>query len=275
MLNSSKNVGSKTSSVQSIERAIAILKAFSLEKEELGVTELSQRLNLHKSTVSRLVASLQREGLVEENPVTRKYRLGVALVTLGGLVLQRLDVTQVARPLMQALADTTQETVSLAVRDRDEVVTIAQFPSPQPVKHIGWVGRRVSFHCTSTGKVLLAYLPMAEQKAIIARGLPRYTLNTIVSSDLLCRELTRVREQGYAVSQEEFETGLNEVAAPICDHTQGVVAAISVSGPAFRLSAECFSTVASHAQQAALSLSLQLGCSSLAHLPDSQAFSGK
>jgi IclR family acetate operon transcriptional repressor len=275
MLNSSKNVGSKTSSVQSIERAIAILKAFSLEKEELGVTELSQRLNLHKSTVSRLLASLQREGLVEENHVTRKYRLGVALVTLGGLVLQRLDVSQVARPLMQALADTTQETVSLAVRDREEVVTIAQFPSPQPVKHIGWAGRRVPFHCTSTGKVLLAYLPMAEQKAIIARGLPRYTPNTLTSSDLLYRELTRVREQGYAVSQEEFETGLNEVAAPIRDHTQGVVAAISVSGPAFRLSMERFSTVASHAQQAALTLSLQLGCSSLANLPDSQAFSAK
>jgi IclR family acetate operon transcriptional repressor len=90
----------KTSSVQSIERAIAILKAFSTEKEELGVTELSRQLDLHKSTVSRLIASLQREGLVEENLVTRKYRLGMALVTLGGLVLQRLDVAQTARPLM-------------------------------------------------------------------------------------------------------------------------------------------------------------------------------
>jgi DNA-binding IclR family transcriptional regulator len=275
MLNSPRNVGSKTSSVQSIERAIAILKAFTLENEELGVTELSQRLDLHKSTVSRLLASLQREGLVEENSVTRKYRLGMALVTLGGLVLQRLDMAQVARPLMQTLTDTTQETVSLAVRDRDEVVTIAQLPSPQPVRYIGWAGRRVPFHCTSTGKVLLAHLPMAEQKAIIARGLPRHTPNTIVSPDLLCSELTQVRERGYAASQEEFETGLNEVAAPIRDHTQGVVAAISVSGPAFRLSAERFSTVASHTRQAALTVSLRLGCNSSANLPDSPAISGK
>jgi IclR family acetate operon transcriptional repressor len=271
MPNSPRNVGSKTSGVQSIERAVAILKAFSLEKEELGVTELSQRLDLHKSTVSRLLASLHREGLVEENPVTRKYRLGMALVTLGGLVLQRLDVTQVARPLMQGLADTTQETVSLAVRDRDEVVTIAQLSSPQPVRYIGWAGRRVPFHCTSTGKILLAYLPMAEQKAMIARGLPRYTSNTIISSDLLGKELARVREQGYAISQEEFEVGLNEVAVPVRDHTQAVVAALSVSGPAFRLTVERFSTVAAHAQEAALTLSWQLGCSGSANLPDSPA----
>ena len=92
-MESPDNVAPKASSVQSIERAISILKAFSTEKGELGVTELSRQLNLHKSTVSRLLASLQREGLVEEDLVTRKYRLGMALVTLGGLVLQRLDVT--------------------------------------------------------------------------------------------------------------------------------------------------------------------------------------
>jgi DNA-binding IclR family transcriptional regulator len=264
MGNSPRNVGSKTSGVQSIERAIAILKAFSLEEEELGVTELSQRLNLHKSTVSRLLASLQREGLVEENPVTRKYRLGMALVTLGGLVLQRLDVTQIARPLMQALADTTQETVNLAVRDQDEAVIVAQIPSPQAVRYTGWIGRRTPLHCTSTGKVLLAYLSTTDQEAIIARGFPRYTPNTITSPDFLSRELIRVREQGYAVSREEFEIGLNEMAAPVRDHTGEVVAAIGVSGPAFRLSVERFSTIASHAQQSALVLSGQLGCNGLA-----------
>ena len=117
MGNSPSQADARTSGVQSIERAIAILKAFSPKREELGVTELSRQLNLHKSTVSRLLASLQREGLVEENPVMRKYRLGMVLVTLGGLVLQRLDVTQAARPLMQTLATATQETVILAVKD--------------------------------------------------------------------------------------------------------------------------------------------------------------
>jgi IclR family acetate operon transcriptional repressor len=178
----------KASSVQSIERAIAILKAFSSEKGELGVTELSRQLNLHKSTVSRLLASLQREGLVEENLVTRKYRLGMALVTLGGLVLQRLDVTQAARPLMVALSNLTQETVILAIKDDAEAVNVAQVPSPQMVKHIEWIGRRTSLHCTAVGKVLLAHSPVAEQQDFINRGLPRYTSNTVTGPETLCQE---------------------------------------------------------------------------------------
>ncbi len=252
----------KTSSVQSIERAIAILKAFSPEKEELGVTELSRKLDLHKSTVSRLLTSLQREGLVEENLVTRKYRLGMALVTLGGLVLQRLDVTQAARPLMQELANATQETVILAVKDGDEAVNVAQIPSSQLVKHIEWIGRRTPLHCTAVGKVLLAYSPMTEQKAFIARGLPRYTPDTISDSDLLCQQLARVREQGFATGQGEFEVGLNAIAAPIYAHTGRVVAALSVSGPAFRLSAEWFPPLTEHVLQVAATLSGQLGYSS-------------
>ncbi len=273
-MNSPRDAGSKASGVRSIERAVAILKAFSLEEEELGVTELSQKLDLHKSTVSRLLASLQREGLVEENPVTRKYRLGIALVTLGELVLQRLDVTQVARPLMQGLADTTQETVNLAVRDRDEVVNVAQVPSPQAVRYIGWIGRRAPLHCTSTGKVLLAHLPTPEQEEIIARGLPQYTPSTITHPNLLRQELARVREQGYAIGHEEFEIGLNAIAAPVYNHTGDVIAAISASGPSFRLSPDRFSTVADHVQQAALTLSRQLGCNRSADSSDS-AMPGK
>ena len=255
------NAVPKASSVQSIERAVAILRAFSREEEELGVTELSRQLSLHKSTVSRLLASLQREGLVEENPDTRKYRLGMTLVTFGGLVLQRLDVTQAARPLMQALSNTTQETVTLAVKDGDEAVNIAQVPSPQMVKHIEWIGRRRPLHCTAVGKVLLAYMPVVELKTIISRGLQRYTPNTIIDPELLCQELAQVSEQGYATAREEFEIGLNAIAAPIHNHTEEVVAAISVSGPAFRLSPDRFASMAEHIQRSALALSRQIGYS--------------
>jgi DNA-binding IclR family transcriptional regulator len=250
----------RTSGVQSIERAIAILKALSLDKQELGVTELSRQLSLHKSTTSRLLASLQREGLVEENPVTRKYRLGMGLATLGGLVLQRLDVTQVARPLMEALADTTRETVTLVVKDRDEAVNIAQVPSPQTVKHIEWVGRRSPLHCTAAGKVLLAHACPSEQQSIVSRGLRPYTPNTTTDPSALSQELVQAKEQGYAIGREDFEIGLNEIAAPICDHTGEVMAAISISGPAFRVSPERFVSLIQHVQQAASTLSERLGC---------------
>jgi DNA-binding IclR family transcriptional regulator len=272
MHNPLRSVDDRTSGVQSVERAIAILKAFSQKRAEIGVTELSQQLDLHKSTTSRLLSSLHKEGLVEENPITRKYRLGMVLATLGGLVLQHLDVTQAARPLMLALAETTQETVILAVRDRAETVNVAQVPSPQTVKHMEWVGQRGPLHCTATGKVLLAYSPVADQEAIIyAKELPRYTPNTMTDPDRLCQDLAQVREQGYAVGREELEIGLNAVAAPVCDHSRDVVAAISVSGPAFRLSPDRFSTVAAHVQQTALKLSSQLGCDGAENLSNYQA----
>jgi DNA-binding IclR family transcriptional regulator len=249
----------KTSSVQSIERAISILKAFSTDKEELGVTELSHQLSLHKSTVSRLLASLRREGLVEENLVTRKYRLGMALVTLGGLVLQRLDVTQAARPLMHELCNATQETVILAIKDGREAVNVAQVPSPQIVKHIEWIGRRTPLHCTAVGKVLLAYAPVAEREAVIKAGLARHTSKTIIARDVLCQELAWVRDHGYAIGREEFEIGLNSIGAPVRDHTGDVVASISVSGPAFRLSSDRLPSIAEHVQENARTLSGQLG----------------
>jgi DNA-binding IclR family transcriptional regulator len=185
----------------------------------------------------------------------------MALVTLGGLVLQRLDMAQAARPLMRALADTTQETITMAIIDGYEAVNVAQVPSPQIVKHIEWVGRRTPLHPTAAGKVLLAYLPAAGQEDFIARGLPRYTPDTITAPDLLCQELERVREQGFATCREEFEVGLNEVAAPIRDHTREVVASISVSGPAFRLSPDRTPSVVEQVQHIARTLSGQLGYS--------------
>jgi IclR family KDG regulon transcriptional repressor len=146
--------------IKSVEKAIAILKAFTIERPELSVTELSQELILHKSTVSRLLSTLEEGNLVEQNPETGKYRLGVALIGLGALVIAHTDVREIARSLLRQLAQETQETVNLAVLDGDEVINIEQMlPDRRQVKNIGWVGRRTPLHCVATGKVLLAYQP--------------------------------------------------------------------------------------------------------------------
>jgi DNA-binding IclR family transcriptional regulator len=146
--------------IKSVEKAIAILKAFTIERPELSVTELSQELILHKSTVSRLLSTLEEGNLVEQNPETGKYRLGVALIGLGALVIAHTDVREIARSLLRQLAQETQETVNLAVLDGDEVINIEQMlPETRQVKNIGWVGRRTPLHCVATGKVLLAYQP--------------------------------------------------------------------------------------------------------------------
>jgi DNA-binding IclR family transcriptional regulator len=160
---------------------------------------------------------------------------------------------------MARLSAATQETVILAIKDDVEAVNVAQVPSPQMVKHIEWVGRRKPLHPTAVGKVLLAYSSVAEQQAFADLDLSRYTSNTIIETNTLCEELVRVRDQGYATGSEEFEVGLNEVAAPIRDHTGEVVASISVSGPAFRLSPDRFPSVAEHVQHTARTVSGQLG----------------
>ena len=251
---------SPASYIKSVERAIALLKAFDIDKPELGVTELSRVLGLHKSTVSRILATLERGGLVEQNPETGKYRLGVALIGLGALVVAHADVREIARPLLRRLAEETQETVNLAVLDGDEVINIEQMlPDKRQVKNIGWVGRRTPLHCVSTGKVLLAYLPEEEIERILAKGLSRRTDKTITDPGRLRKELVKIRQQGYATGLEELEEGLNAVAAPVRNHDGKVIAAVSVSGPSYRVSLENIPKLAKLTIRTAEEISRRLG----------------
>jgi DNA-binding IclR family transcriptional regulator len=250
----------QTSVLRSVNRAIAVLKAFSEEEPELGVTELSQRLKLPKSTVYRLLASLQQEEVVDQDPETEKYRLGIELVRLAGLVLKQIDVRQVARPCLRSLAEASEETVNLSVlTDGGKVINIDGISSPRMVRNVGWIGREMLPHCISSGKALLAYLPQQRLDRVLAKGLLRFTERTITDPILLQEELKRVRQQGYAVAQEELEVGLSAVAAPIWSHERAVVAALSVSGPSFRLSSEKMPELAELTKRAANEISHQLG----------------
>jgi DNA-binding IclR family transcriptional regulator len=249
-----------SSTVQSVERAIAILKSFSLEKPERGVNELSRELGLHKSTISRLMITLERGGLLSRNPETKRYRLGVDLIGMAAQVVSYMDVRQVARPFLRGLAETCQETVNLSVLDAGQVINLEQFvPPARQVKNIGWVGRRMCPHCTAAGKVLLAHLAHDELDRILQAGLERFTPHTITDPHELRQELARVCEQGYAISQEELEEGLNVVAAPIYDHTGQVSASVSVAGPAYRVTAELFPEVAAQLMDATVKISERLG----------------
>jgi len=251
---------SQSSLIRSVEKAIAILKAFTIEKPELSVTELSQELALHKSTVSRLLTTLEKGGLVQQNPETGKYRLGVALIGLAGLVVAHADVREIARSLLRQLAQETQETVNLAVLDGDEVINIEQMlPDKRQVKNIGWVGRRTPLHCVSTGKVLLAYRSEQEIEQIIAKGLSHRTDKTITDPRRLREELANIRRRGYATGLEELEEGLNAVAAPIRNHEGEVIAAVSVSGPSYRVSPEKIPALAELTVRTAEEISRQLG----------------
>lgn len=224
-----------TSPIQSLERAIAILRSFSEAEPELGVSELSRRLGLHKSTVSRILATLERERLVGRNPETGKYRLGLGLVSLAGVALGRLSVRGAAQPHLPALVETTQETVNVVVRDGSECVNVEREASARPIHYTGWIGRRMPLHCTASGKVLLAWLSPAQRRAILPVPLRRYTPHTLADPDLLDSALAAVIAQGYAIDHEEFEPGFSAIAAPVRNHTGEIAGAVAISGPTYRM----------------------------------------
>jgi DNA-binding IclR family transcriptional regulator len=247
--------------VQSVERAIAILKSFSVDEPELGVGELSRRLGLAKSTVFRLLATLEAGGLVAKNPQTGLYRLGVDLIGLADSVTGYANLRHVARPHLRDLAYTLQETVSLSILDRNDAVNVEQIVPPgRLVMRVGWVGRRMPVHAVSAGRAIIAFLPEEEVARLLGDGhLEALTPHTITDPQRLRAELARVREQGYATAFEELEEGLNALAAPVRNHEGRVIASVSVSGPAYRLTRERVREVAPLVIQTADRISREMG----------------
>jgi len=199
--------------------------------------------------------TLEQGGLLSRNAETHRYRLGIDLIGLAAQVVDYMDVPDVARPFLRSLAEDCQESVNLVVLDlppegsgrEPHVVNLEQFvPPARRVKNIGQVGRRMPPHCTAAGKVLLAYLPPEDLAMVVAGELASYTRRTVSRAEDLKQELVQVRQQGYAVVEEELEGGLNAVAAPIHDHRGQVVAAVSISGPAYRMVPRMLSELARH-----------------------------
>ncbi len=250
--------GAASSAVQSVGRALTILEVLA-NGPELGVTELGRRLGVHKATASRLVATLAEHGLVEQNPVTDKYRLGFGVVRLAAVATAGLDVVRQSRPVLEQLAEVTRETVNLAVLDGDQVVNIDQIAAPHLVVNVNWVGKRTPLHCTSNGKVLLAHLPQRERARLLRGRLERLTPKTIVDKGVLVSQLLDAEVRGYASTVEELEVGLNAVAAPVRDSSGGVIAAVSVSGPAYRLGRARLPEAGRQARDAAAEISRRMG----------------
>lgn len=245
--------------IQSVARAVGVLRALADSGGELGVTELGRRLGVHKATASRLVATLAEHRLVERNPVTDKYRLGFGLIHLAGSAMAGLDLAREARPVLEDLAERTQETVNLAVLDGDAVLNVDQITSPRTVASRSWVGRRTPWHCTSNGKVLVAWLPEADREKLLGGKLEQLTERSIVQPRLLRAQLNEITSRGYAQTVEELEQGLNAVAAPVRRADGQVTAAVSVAGPAFRMRPGELPRIARLAMDAAAAISRRMG----------------
>lgn len=245
--------------VAAVERALGILENVDGSVRGTGVSELSRRLGLGKSTVHRLCMTLEHHGYLVRDPQTGRYRLSLRLFQIGSAALSELDLPRRALPALEALGAAVEETVHLAVLDGEDIVFIGKVDSPRPLRLYSQVGRRSPAHCTALGKVLLAYAPPDLRSRVLTRPLRRYTATTITDPEALARVLEDVRRRGYAVDDQEFEEGIRCVAAPVRDYTGRVVAALSVSAPAGRLPRARFATLAQQVIAAANQVSRALG----------------
>lgn len=221
-------------SLSSVTSALQLLKVFSVEQAELGISALAKELGVAKSTAHRLAVTLATEGFLEQNPENGRYRLGLALFELGTLVRRRMDVSTLGLPLLGALRDTTQEAIHLAVLAQNDIVYLYNLESSQAVGTRSYLGMRKPAFCTSEGRVLLAFGPPDQAAGALKGGVAR-TPNTVTDPKALARLLEEVRQSGYAVDDEESEVGMRGLAAPVRDATGRVIAAVGLSAPMQRL----------------------------------------
>ena len=248
------------STLSSVRNAARLLKEFSKGNRELGVTELSRRLGIGKSTAHRLVNTLAEERLLEQDPDTGAYRLGLAMYELGTSVYWHTDLHEACTPVLDQLRNATKETVQVSVLDGREVVYVERRESPQTLRLFGRVGHRNDAHCTSTGKLLLACLPPEElDRTLRGWRLPAKTPHTITKIEVLRSEIQQIQTQGWAQNINEAEMGVGSVAAPVRNGLGEVVAAVSIAGPVQRLGGESLRRFARPCIEAGLAISRRLG----------------
>jgi IclR family acetate operon transcriptional repressor len=253
--------------VRAVDRAITILQLIAREGEA-RVSDLARALGVNRSTAFRILATLEQRGMVVQDGERGAYHLGSGVVELAAAATREgLPLTAVARPLCEELAAEVGETVNIAIFDGEAVISVDQVLGSATLTSVNWIGQRTPAHATSAGKVFLAYMSPDERARHLDRGLPAFTDHTITDPALLERELEVVRRRGYSTTNEEHEDGLAALAAPIFDSMGSVVAAVTVSGPAFRFRPDRIGDIAAAVTRVADALSARNGFVPLARAP--------
>ncbi len=267
--------GASAGGLSTVRNAARLLKVFRSREADLGVSELARRLGLGKSTVHRMLTTLVAEGLIEQDPRTGGYRLGIVMFELGQAVRVHMDLHAAVGQVLSELRAQTGESSQVGVLDGHEVVYVDRLESAHSLRLFTETGRRVPVHCTSSGKVLLAYLPEARRHAVLRTApLTALTPHTITSREQLVAELARVRQRGWAEAINEREIGIASIAAPVRDVTGEVVAAISIGVPLARCNVMALRRLAPTIVEAAEAASRRLGWSPEMSVPSQQRKEG-
>lgn len=244
---------------QAVRRAMALLKAFDDDHPTWGLSELARQTGLNKTTAHRLLAALEREGMLGRAADGESYILGPEVVVLGGRALRANNLRAVARPELERLADDTRETASLEILSGGEMLVIDEIVGGHLMSGVPDLGSRWPLNASSTGLVTLAYLPDGVAAGLLPRALPPVTAATITGRIALRAELETIRQRGYSVADETLEVGLVAIAAPVFDHDGRAVAALSIAGPKLRVTAECVPVIGERVRAAAGRVSALLG----------------
>ncbi len=247
--------------IQSVAHALDVLEQFFSDADELGVTELSKRLKLHKNNVFRLLATLEARGYIEQNRATENYRLGIKCLHLGRRYIDHMGLVRQARPILTDVAHRCRESTFVAILRREGVVPLeAAEPNERVVRITPPLGKPLPLHCTAVGKVHLAFDPEQQLRADLPEQLPRFTDRTIVDRSMLFEQLDSVARNGFGMENCEFYEDVSSVAVPIRDYTRSVVGSLAVAGPAYRIGIERINTeIAPLVMEAGRELSHRLG----------------
>lgn len=225
--------------IQAVSHALDLLEQFHDEVDELGVTELSKRLKLHKNNVFRLLATLESRNYIEQNKVTENYRLGLKTLELGQTFIKQMGLLRQSRPVLESLVKECNETTYVAILKECHIVYLDVVETDLTVRVVPRVGARLPAYCTAAGKVQMAYMTDEELEHYLpTKEMKRFTPKTVVDREELKRNLKQIAEQGYAIDDEEMDVGVKCVGAPIRDYTRRIIGAVSISGPSMRFTDE-------------------------------------
>lgn len=246
--------------MQTIDRTVEILNTVGMAPAGLTLTALCSRLDLPKTTVFRVLQALVKHDFLRKDDITKVYRLGPALLTLGASSLFQWDLRSIAHPYLEQLALATRETVCLNVLYKDKVICLDTIESDRSTSFVVRVGREMEFHCSASGKAIAAFLPQAWLGRTLERGtLTSCTAQTITDLDELVRHFQIVRAQGYALCDGELEVGVRAIAAPVMQNDHQVVGSVAIVAPAERLDEAARQQLAPQLMETARQISMRLG----------------
>jgi IclR family KDG regulon transcriptional repressor len=224
--------------IQSVSHALDVLEQFHDTVDEIGVTELSKRLKLHKNNVFRLLATLEARGYIEQNKITENYRLGLRCLQLGQTFIHQMGLLLQSRAVLEDLSKAARESAYVAIRKGSAIIPLDFVEPPRTVRVVSFLGTVLPYHCTAAGKVYLVFEGEGTPGQNLPEHLERFTDQTIVDRNALREQMKIIGETGYAVERSEFAEDVNAVAVPVRDYTRSLVGTLVVVGPAHRFSDE-------------------------------------